>query len=341
MASEEVEASRPFVYIGEKYRNTFLEQLISLRKDEVLTDFIVRAKHVAIPCHKVVLAAASPYFQRMFHSRSDRCSSNTESFNDISPWMMETIVNLFYTATIEICSESVQEMCQVCDQFELDDLKKACDKYMSEQVGPSNCFGLFEFAKRNDLGLTSGTTLKYMLVGLGDILRLSLQPEYKALNETELIEYISKDELEVEDEAQVFELVDKWIRADQEKRESSFVNILPHVRLPLCSPSYLCDVVETSPFMEPKSCQKLLSEAKNYHLLPERRHMANDTRTKPRQSSLKPPLNRSIRSAKTNVRPLREPTQILPTALDSQLRHYDGKKGLTKHSGADLSRFWV
>ena len=120
-----------------------------------------------------------------------------------------------------------------------------------------------------------------MLTKLKDILRLALDPEYMALSEASLIEYISDDQLDIEDEALVFELVEKWVGCIEK--------VLDHVRLPLCSADYLCDVVEKSPLLAPKRyhCQELLNEAKNYHMQPKKRHLMKSPRTRPRMTSLK------------------------------------------------------
>ena len=49
-------------------------------------------------------------------------------------------------------------------------------------------------------------------------------------SEADMIEYISSDDLAVEDEALVFEFVKKWIGVDPQAREKSVTKIMKHVR---------------------------------------------------------------------------------------------------------------
>lgn len=48
----------------------------------------------------------------------------------------------------------------------------------------------------------------------------------------------------------------------------------------------LVDLENSSMFTGNLECQKLLMEAMKYHLLPERRHMMQSPRTKPRKSTV-------------------------------------------------------
>ena len=40
-----------------------LEELFSLYKSNILTDVVIAIQDEEIPCHRVVLAASSPYFR--------------------------------------------------------------------------------------------------------------------------------------------------------------------------------------------------------------------------------------------------------------------------------------
>lgn len=62
--------------------------------------------------------------------------------------------------------------------------------------------------------------------------------------------------------------------------------MLENIRLPLVSPYYLHDVIEALDVVkENQSCQKLISEAKDYLLLKDRRGELYCTRARPRRSS--------------------------------------------------------
>jgi len=61
------------------------------------------------------------------------------------------------------------------------------------------------------------------------------------------------------------------------------LKVLEHIRLPLVSPYFLHDVIESLDVVkEHHGCQKLISEAKDYMLLKDRRGELYCPRTRPR-----------------------------------------------------------
>lgn len=64
------------------------------------------------------------------------------------------------------------------------------------------------------------------------------------------------------------------------------LQVLENIRLPLISPYYLHDVIEALDVVkENQGCQKLISEAKDYLLLKDRRSELYCMRARPRRSS--------------------------------------------------------
>ena len=75
--------------------------------------------------------------------------------------------------------------------------------------------------------------------------------EFVSISESQLVDLISNDELEVNngEEEVVFNAVLKWVEAsgdvtEAEKRKKRFHHVLSHVRLPHLSPYFLHDCVQ-------------------------------------------------------------------------------------------------
>lgn len=67
---------------------------------------------------------------------------------------------------------------------------------------------------------------------------------------------------------------------------SSLSKVLEHIRLPLISPYYIHDVIESLDVVkESQGCQRLISEAKDYLLLKDRRGELYCPRAQPRRST--------------------------------------------------------
>ncbi|KAL0275567.1 UNVERIFIED_CONTAM: hypothetical protein PYX00_003381 [Menopon gallinae] len=78
-----------------------------------------------------------------------------------------------------------------------------------------------------------------------------------------------------------------WLEHDLPKRTADVSRLLSYVKLPLLSPSFIVDHIESNPlFHNNPKCRELIMEAFKYHLLPERRSMLQSPRTFPRKSTL-------------------------------------------------------
>lgn len=100
----------------------------------------------------------------------------------------------------------------------------------------------------------------------------------------ELIDIIRRDELNVPNEENIFEACMRWIKWD-DNRTSLLPQVLSKVRLPLLTPQFLADRVAIEDSIRSShQCRDLLDEAKDFHLMPERRFLVQSFRTRPRNS---------------------------------------------------------
>ncbi|CAG2183903.1 unnamed protein product, partial [Oppiella nova] len=74
-----------------------------------------------------------------------------------------------------------------------------------------------------------------------------------------------------------------WVKRDVDTRGSQLPHLLTCVRLPLLSPEFVADYVITEELIRTShSCRDLVDEAKDYHLMPQRRPLMQSFRTRVR-----------------------------------------------------------
>ncbi|KAI0242680.1 Ring canal kelch protein [Lamellibrachia satsuma] len=266
-------------YVNNDYPSDFLKGMMTQRHNEQFTDVELESDDIHIPCHKNVLAAASPYFNAMFTSGMRECASRIVPLK-VDSATLAGVVDYFYTAEIEFTVDNVQRLVQASDLLQLDDLKTACEKFILKQVKAANCIGFFKFASLHRLEQLQGGAWQVMLQRFKSVVSAS---EFKELSCQELIEYLSDDGINVEDENIVFESVLVWTRHDLDNRQTSLRKLLEHVRLPYCTIDYLHQVVDTGDVLTPE-CREYIHKAARFHMQATLRHEISSCRMVARTS---------------------------------------------------------
>ncbi|XP_074260065.1 kelch-like protein 18 isoform X3 [Saimiri boliviensis] len=151
---------------------------------------------------------------------------------------------------------------------------------MDPRLHPKNCLGVRQFAETMMCAVLYDAANSFIHQHFVEV---SMSEEFLALPLEDVLELISRDELNVKSEEQVFEAALAWVRYDREQRGPYLPELLSNIRLPLCRPQFLSDRVQQDDLVRCcHKCRDLVDEAKDYHLMPERRPHLPAFRTRPR-----------------------------------------------------------
>ena len=253
-----------------------------LRTQKKLIDVVISvAGKKKIPCHRVILAAGIPYFYGMF--TNDVVEKDQEEITiqeNFDPESFESVIDFIYSGVIGIKSENVQSILIIASFLGLQRLVDACCSFLDDRLHVNNVLGIRSFAEINFCHQLVKTCNKFINRHFE---RVSRVEEFSQLDHLEVINIISRDDLNVYGEETVYEAVISWVKKHEELRESLLPLLLSHVRLALLTPAFLMDVVSTERMIKKShDCRDLLDEAKDYHLMPERRDLLQSFRTRPR-----------------------------------------------------------
>ena len=173
-------------------------------------------------------------------------------------------MNYVYSGEMKITVDNVQTLVETSDLLMLDDLKAACDQFMSERVDKTDRVEMYKFS------------LIYRLKKLRQATKLTTDfvfsvstAEFLELANKELVDYISGDDVNVDSEDTVLEAVLNWVKHDPDKRKPSLSAILEQMRLQFSTARYLRKVVD--------SCEVLTPEAQSYIRMALKFHTGTDT----------------------------------------------------------------
>ncbi|XP_071021773.1 kelch-like protein 12 isoform X1 [Oncorhynchus clarkii lewisi] len=268
------------------HAKSILNAMNALRKSNTLCDITLRVENTDFPVHRIVLAACSDYFCAMFTSelsKNPQLSEKGKSFVDIqglTASTMEILLDFVYTETVLVTVENVQELLPAACLLQLKGVKRACCDFLDSQLDPTNCLGIRDFAEtHNCLDLMQAAEL-FSQKHFPEVVQ---HEEFMLLSQNEVEKLVKCDEIQVDSEEPVFEAVLNWVKHNRKEREMYLSEMLEHVRMPLLTPRYITDVIDSEPLIRCSlPCRDLVDEAKKFHLRPELRSEMQGPRTQAR-----------------------------------------------------------
>uniref|UniRef100_A0A0K0D475 BTB domain-containing protein n=1 Tax=Angiostrongylus cantonensis TaxID=6313 RepID=A0A0K0D475_ANGCA len=262
-----------FVYLFKAFSS-----LNDLRLSGQLCDIVLVVEGRKINAHKVVLAASVPYFRIMFTTDMLEANQTEVVLQDLDFDTLEQLVSFAYSGELRISAGNVQSIMIGANFLQLDGVADKCAEYLQTRLHPSNALAIRAFCMA--LGCKSVVSAADRFVQK-HFMSVSRSDEFLQLSIEEVVDLLSMDELYVESEEEVFEAALRWIQRDGDRRKKFASRILACVRLPLLQPSFLADEVAGHQLIRGDlACRDLVDEAKDYHLIPERRPYLRTFRTK-------------------------------------------------------------
>ncbi|KAM9745214.1 kelch-like protein 24 isoform 1-T1 [Menidia menidia] len=276
------QSSEDYLFVETRHPNTVLQGLNSLRLNNAFCDVTLCCGGQEFPCHRLVLASFSSYFQAMFSADLIESKQERVAINGVEPQMIGMLVSYAYTSEVYISKANVQALLAAANLLDVMAVREACCRFMERQMDEMNCVGIHCFAEAHSCKVLEKRSMDYILEHFSSVCQ---QEEFLSLCVDKLTEIITSDLLNVHKEEMVFEAVMMWLNKCP-SRKQSFEKVLEHIRLPLISPYYLHDVIESLDVVrESQCCQMLISKAKDYLLLKDRRGELYCPRARPRRST--------------------------------------------------------
>ncbi|XP_019360488.1 PREDICTED: kelch repeat and BTB domain-containing protein 12 [Gavialis gangeticus] len=217
---------------------TLLDQINGMKELTQMIDVVLVAEGEKFPCHKLILAAFSPYFKAMFTCGLLECTQREVVLYDISAESVSIILNYMYSADLHLTHLNVQNVAVAAYFLQMEDIFSACEKYMMDHMDASNCVGIYYFAKHIGAEDLSDQARRYLYRHFAEV---SLQEEILEIEAQQLLSLIRSDDLNVSREESILDLVLRWVNHSRKSRSEHLIELLEQVRLVLVSPSFLVE----------------------------------------------------------------------------------------------------
>ncbi|XP_053734047.1 kelch-like protein 41a [Synchiropus splendidus] len=240
------------------FQSTLLQDgLKELLDENKLIDCVLKVGDRSIPCHRLILAACSPYFREIYFSDDGAEVDLREVvLEDVDPEVMSRVVDYMYSAEIDINDGNVQDIMAVASRFQIPSVFTVCVNFLQKTLSMRTCLGIYR------LGLVINCPRLAMAARdyIADRFEMvAKDPEFLELEPHELFAIIGADALNVEKEEVVFESLMRWIKKDKQKRLKSLGEAFECIRFRLLPEKYFKEKVEKDDVVkaDPEAVKKL------------------------------------------------------------------------------------
>ena len=152
-----------------------------------------------------------------------------------------------------------QGKCEVSDYLMLAGLKELSESFLCDNMTSSNCVCAYYCAKKYHCQQLGNEATVYILE---NFVSVSQSEDFLNLSSVQVEEWVSRDELIVRGEEDVFRAVLKWVEKDEDVRSECFYDLFRHVRCVFASRDYLFRVIAENRFVQENSrCVRLVFNA--------------------------------------------------------------------------------
>lgn len=228
-------------------RKTF-EYLNMLRHKEKLCDATLCVNNKELKAHRVVLAACSQYFESMFIGEFAEPAGEPVMIEEVSEDALEAMVEFAYTSSVKLTDRNVHSIFEAADFLQFTGVKGACFRFFKLQINKSNAIKMWLLAVSHNCTELIEASVRYMESNFVDIVK---GREFISLDQPDVImSIISREDLAITSEEQVYEAALAWIQYKIEKRKKHALEVFKCVRFPSIPKDYLLTIVDHEPLIQ-------------------------------------------------------------------------------------------
>ncbi|XP_015249463.1 PREDICTED: kelch-like protein 40a [Cyprinodon variegatus] len=224
------------------YQQSLLQDgLCDLLENDKFVDCVLKIQDKEFPCHRLVLAASSPFFKAMFLSELEESKKREIVLKDVDPSVMGMILRYLYTSDINLTEQNVQDIFMIANMYQIPSIFSVCLSYLQEKMVLGNCLAIFKLGLLLDCPRLALGAREFICERYQVVVR---DQDFFQLSPSELAIIISSDALNVDREEQVFESLMDWIKHDEPTRLKELPELLHCVRFRLIPIDYFKEKVQ-------------------------------------------------------------------------------------------------
>uniref|UniRef100_A0A8C4N8C4 Kelch-like family member 6 n=1 Tax=Eptatretus burgeri TaxID=7764 RepID=A0A8C4N8C4_EPTBU len=255
---------------GQLFRQPSLASDILLHIEQLwvegsFMDVVLCVGESRFPCHRLLLAASSPYFRALFSNRFVEGFRREVRLWDVSPGTFAVLLDYVYKGRLYLTEHNVLELLAASSLFQYPEVQGACCAFLEKRLNTENCLQIASLAEHFNCVDLQKQARSLVLRRFRDVVKINR--EFLELPCSELVVYIADDDLWVYEEI-LFQAIIAWIHHNPFERRTCLEVLFSKLRLQFMDPRYLVHFVTRDPLVrQSKLCSRLAEDANNEMML--------------------------------------------------------------------------
>ncbi|XP_050340989.1 kelch-like protein 17 [Bactrocera neohumeralis] len=269
---------RPSLQSNSSEQNRFMDKLMwkifSFYDEQSLIDvtFKVSNPTALIPAHRLILAAASPYFENLFNG--DQGNYPIIEITDIDSDIFERLITFCYTGQTLFTVSNVSAMLKAAIVLKLDDVITSCVDYLIAHINKFTLQAAYALERESRCEHLMQKIIEYETQNFVEI---SKSDEFLNFDFEKLQRILESDNLNITREEDAFDAINRWFNYNVPARQEQLPLLIACLRLTQFDAEFLLTHIQPLP-----GCELLAFKAISWIREPAARTKINMRFTRPR-----------------------------------------------------------
>ncbi len=238
-----------------------LSEMHRFYQDERWCDIILRVDATKFHCHRLVLAASSIYFERMFSNDMTEKNAAEIRLREITPCALKRLIEFAYTSKLSVCKDTALEIFEGADMLQFTSAKMFCQDFLMDQIDQENCLAFMLYADAFSCEPMYEKAKLTAATFFGHVCQLA---DFVQLPHEHLHVLLQEDCIGMEYEEHVYEALKRWILHDRMSRKEHLPKLFGCIRLNFVSRWYLIEVISKDTIIvTSEECNNIVQSAKD------------------------------------------------------------------------------
>ena len=235
----------------QQYCVEMMQRLNIQRRNEDSCDLILEVgsgdDQARLKAHRNVLCAASPFFYNALNTEMKEKKEGVIRLEEASKVLMEDVLEYLYTGHVEISERNAVDLLAMADYLIIPSLRAKSCQVISQSMSHTNCLLFYYAAMRYQCTELQERTRNFIFA---NFMSVSTSQDFLELSRGQVEQWISRDEIKVKSEEEVFQVIVKWMEEREIGEHEEFFQLLHHVRVMYLPRSYVFNVILPHPLVK-------------------------------------------------------------------------------------------